>query len=323
MSASNHPDDSAAFPELSQLRVGVWGLGRLGANLAFQLARSGLSLRALVSRTPAKGEALAEECRKVGGGEAVGELLVTSQLDQAFYSCDLIFACLPDRLLGGVPGLLDGLPFRGRALIHTSGSTPSGIFGALRNTGASVGSFHPMQSFQHFSAEAANPFDGITVSVEGDAAITPQLLTLADKLGAEAMQIGSDPNQRANYHAAAVIASNALVALADLAGEVMARAGVEREAGARAIAKLMLGTATNLQCASPEQALTGPVARGDTETVAGHLAALRDAPELLSVYADLSARMLLLAERAGRIDSEQRARFVSLFLREMEEFSDP
>ena len=320
LNSDSSPEEitDAAPPAHDARRVGVWGIGRLGASLAYWLSKSGITPSVLVTRTQAKGAELARVIADESGDSAnAAAIRVTSALDQAFEACDLLFVCLPDRLLGGVPQLLQGLQLDGRELVHTSGATPASILDPLRDQGAGVGAFHPIQSFGPFEPSAHNPFSNISIGCEAAQPLMIELERVAKMLGAQVVRVASDIKARACYHASAVIASNALVTLMDASIQVMGLAGIDPDAARQALIPLMRGSVENLAKLSPGEALTGPVARGDVDTIERHLLALRDAPELASLYADLCARTVLLAEGAGRISASQREHFVALLMREM------
>jgi predicted short-subunit dehydrogenase-like oxidoreductase (DUF2520 family) len=95
-----------------------------------------------------------------------------------------------------------------------------------------------------------------------------------------------NPEARPRYHAAAVFASNYVVVLAGVARSLLERAGPSRSAAWEAIKPLLSGTLENLLAADPESALTGPVARADTETLRQHLAAV--SPEEAALYEALA-----------------------------------
>ncbi|MCK6526220.1 DUF2520 domain-containing protein [Myxococcota bacterium] len=121
-------------------------------------------------------------------------------------------------------------------------------------------------------------------------------------LGCRAVEVPA--SGKALYHAAAVIASNLLVALEAVAVRTLDRAGVPRERGLEMLLPLVRGTVENLSRNSPERALTGPVARGDAAVVAAHLAALAPGdPEAACLYRLLSAEALRIAP----LDDEARA----------------
>jgi predicted short-subunit dehydrogenase-like oxidoreductase (DUF2520 family) len=123
-----------------------------------------------------------------------------------------------------------------------------------------------------------------------------------------------DPDSRPLYHASAVIASNALVALADVAMETLISAGVPAAKARDALIPLMRGTLDNIEALPTLKALTGPTMRGDLGTVEGHLAALdtmprpasRTEPSAAEVYTLLSRRMLGIASRGGAVTNSHR-----------------
>jgi predicted short-subunit dehydrogenase-like oxidoreductase (DUF2520 family) len=104
---------------------------------------------------------------------------------------------------------------------------------------------------------------------------------------------------KALYHAACALASNALVALEWTAVEVLGRAGISEEAAAEALLPLVQGTLQNVKSLGLEAALTGPVLRGDEAAVRKHLEALRGDPGAREVYAVLGKQILGLAAKKG------------------------
>jgi predicted short-subunit dehydrogenase-like oxidoreductase (DUF2520 family) len=99
------------------------------------------------------------------------------------------------------------------------------------------------------------------------------------------------------YHAGAVFASNYFVVVEAIAQQLLERAGLGREEAWAALAPLVRGTCDNLTRTGPEGALTGPVVRGDVDTVARHLRALPEAEREL--YRELGRAVLELVRRRG------------------------
>jgi predicted short-subunit dehydrogenase-like oxidoreductase (DUF2520 family) len=108
-------------------------------------------------------------------------------------------------------------------------------------------------------------------------------------------------NDKALYHAAAVMASGHFVALFDLATEMLAACGMNQKSAQRILMPLVESTVNNLKNSGPEEALTGTFARGDVATVERHLEALsrKQFAEELEVYRLLGLRAIQLAEKAG------------------------
>ena len=189
--------------------------------------------------------------------------------------------CVPDAVIPEACAAIDGagLPLVG----HVSGATTLDALAPATNEGAEAFSIHPLQTF----ADGETAVEGTPCAVAGSSeAALAYAKALTESLGMRPFEVAEE--NRAAYHAAASIASNLLVALEESAAELLARAGIED--GRELLAPLVLRTAANWAERGPE-ALTGPIARGDQETIERHRAALAElAPELLPMYEALAAR---------------------------------
>ncbi len=265
-------------------RIGIIGPGRLGLSLAHALAEKGCCL-AGVTGANAKSTAQAADILKVAGFTDKNELAKVA---------DIIFLTVPDRLILPVAEeLVAGGLREGTAIFHCSGA-----LSALQlpvSAGILRGSFHPLQSF----ADDAKSFYGVYIAIDGEAAALGQKLCLL--LGGKPMSVPAE--ERALYHAAACIASNHLVTLVDWAQGLMSRWTATPQEGVSALLPLIEGSIANITRLGTEKALTGPVARGDSETVAKHLSVLPD--ELKTPYRLMSAYTLDLAIRANLLTPEQ------------------
>ena len=115
------------------------------------------------------------------------------------------------------------------------------------------------------------------------------------------------------YHLAASIASNFLVTLQSLVQQVFQTLDIDRATAQEVMAPLVRGTLDNLAASSPEESLTGPILRGDLETVHKHgLALRRYLPHLVPVYASLAMETAMLAVRSSRLDPAQAESVVAL-----------
>ncbi len=189
-------------------------------------------------------------------------------------------------------------PFDPHAVIlqASGGVFPRGPIDALRARGHPVGTFHPLVPIPH-PDHAAALMRGAWIGVDGDPEAIQTAHALAAATGANVLTIPS--HGRAAYHAAAVMASNFPVVLAALATSLMHRVGVDETMARAAVRHLMRAAVTNLADAEPDAVLTGPISRGDVDTVANHLRVLAATPELDAVYRALSAAALPLAAAQG------------------------
>jgi predicted short-subunit dehydrogenase-like oxidoreductase (DUF2520 family) len=283
--------------------IAVVGCGKLGNPLGFCLKEKGYPIVGLASRRLASTETLAAEC---------GCSTVSERPWEATREADLVFLTVPDDAIEKVCATIAarGGIKANAAVFHCSGSQPSTILAAARQSGGVVASLHPLQSFAG-GKYTTNPFAGIVMSVEGDDPACRVGKGIIADLEAHPLEIETDG--KVLYHAAAVVASNYLVVLMDIALAMMESAGVARKRAFGILEPLVAGTLANLSEKETRKALTGPVARGDVATVAAHTASLADKlPELLPLYRQLGSHAVGLAKKSGGLDAKTVARLVKL-----------
>lgn len=208
----------------------------------------------------------------------------------------ILIIAVPDRALAEVAHdlAMAGPAPRGCVALHVSGALSADVLAPLHEAGYAVGSLHPLQPL-------ADPWDGVRRLVGACYAVAgePTALAAARRL-ARALQ-GIDfvvvNRDRPVYHAAAVFASNYVVALAHTAIELFERAGVPADAAPAAVSSLMHGALDNLEHLGVTSSLTGPIARGDIDTLRMHLARL--SAEDRELYCALGRRTLAIARSAG------------------------
>jgi predicted short-subunit dehydrogenase-like oxidoreductase (DUF2520 family) len=271
-------------------RIGFVGAGRAGTALARALAAVGWPVVAVASRTPAAAALLAAQlptARALADAQAVAD------------AAELVFLTVPDSSIGRVA---EAVGWRSHhAVVHTSGADSLAPLAAARRAGALVGALHPLQTFSAAAApDPLVPFAGITCALDADPALLPRLEALVRALGARPLTLPAEA--RPLYHAAAVLASNYLVALLDLSADLWQAFGVSEEEAVEALLPLARTALANVAAQGAAAALTGPIARGDLATVDKHLAALAAArPETLEVYRALGAATLALAREHHRL----------------------
>ena len=186
---------------------------------------------------------------------------------------------------------------RSGIVLHTSGAAGLSPLAPLRAAGVACGVLHPLQTVAT-PEQGARGLDGVAFGVTGDASATAWATGVAERLGGWPLPIAEEGLLA--YHAAAVMTSNAAVALIDAATALMAQAGVDRASALRALGPLGRTSVANVFDDGPEASLTGPVARGDTATVRAHLDALASAPaSVASLYRATGRQLVDLARRRG------------------------
>ncbi len=225
---------------------------------------------------------------------------------EAALGAELVVVAVPDDMIAATVGDLAnaGALRAGAWVAHLSGATPLAALDAATRSGARRMGIHPLQTFPDVEA-AIDRIPGCAVAVGADDEAGLGLAErLAQDLGGRPFRLADD--HRAIYHAAAVFASNYLVAATGVAEQLLAAAGVPDPLGA--LEPLQRATVANLARTGPADALTGPAVRGDVGTVARNLEALgSSAPWAVGAYVELARVALDLAERGGRLGAVERA----------------
>lgn len=198
-------------------------------------------------------------------------------------------------------------------VLHTSGSLSSDVLATAREQGYRVGSMHPLISISDPVA-GAESFSGAYFCVEGDVQAVAVASQIAEALGSSTFSIPT--RDKPLYHAAAVTACGHLVALIDIAVEMLSKCGLESDEAKCVLFPLVESTITNLRHQASENALTGSFARGDSEAVERHLLSFegRISDEIRSVYLELGNRSVEIASRLepGSERPTRLAEFISL-----------
>ena len=248
-------------------RLAILGTGRMGQGLALALRGHDV---ALVSGRP--------ESRTEAVRAAVGVLLAVPDDMITPLAAELA----AERSVGS-----------GQVVLHLSGLLDRSALAPLAQTGAALGSFHPLQTIAD-PQTAPERLAGAYVGIEGDERALDLGRRLAEAFGMVPVPIAAEG--KAAYHAGAAFAANYTTALMAVAERLAVRAGIPAELAARIYLPLLRGAAANLE-AGPVAALTGPVRRGDARTIRAHLAILTGSDAQL--YRLLAGEALRLAREAG------------------------
>ncbi len=233
--------------------VALIGPGRAGTTIALGLIEQGWTVVGVGGRAPdAPSTTSAAAC--LSSRPAL--------VSEVARGAALVLVATPDRAIEQVLLTAEPAIEPGALVVHLAGSRGLDVFVPLleRRTGVRVGALHPLQSFPSATA-GLERLAGAWAAVAGDRAVAD----IARSLGLRPFELADA--DRGRYHAAAVIASNHLVALIGQVERLAATCSVPLEA----FAPLVLASVQNAFALGPAVALTGPVARGDLSTVEQHL----------------------------------------------------
>lgn len=277
------------------LAVGVAGAGRVGTAIARALAACGHDVVAVVTRQTKH----ARRAAALIGSRT--HALTISQLD-ALPPVDLLFITTPDDAITETAASLAAVRRADGSnrpvALHMSGATSSEALAPLRESGFYIGSMHPLASISEPVSGAEN-LRSAFYCLEGDRKAVSTARRLVRELGGKSFSIKT--SDKALYHAAAVVSCNHLVALFDLAAELMTRCGISESDAHNVLIPLLRNTCENIAARGTQRALTGPFIRADVATVRRHLSALeaQNSSEPLAVYTLLGRRSLRLAQEGG------------------------
>lgn len=268
--------------------ISIIGTGKLGSTLALSLAQRGYCIIGLSDSDPTRLE---------GAVKAVKPAISDIDPSVAAKGAEIVILTVPDDSIKSVSGQLASRQAlaKGQILCHCSGFLPSAVLVANKMLGASIASMHPLASF----SQPLSPWDrfqGIYFGIEGDAAALKGIKPLIESL--ECFWVNIQPAYKSLYHLSGVMASNYLTALLYVAGQAMEMTVSEKgkaEAMLQALARTVFD---NISENGLENSLSGPIERGDVQTVSGHLEALKnDFPQEMELYKVLGKSMLRVSQR--------------------------
>jgi len=275
------------------VKIAVVGSGRVGTAVAVLLARAGHRIVAV-----AGGPATADRARTWLPGVPFLPAV------EAAAEGEVVLLAVPDDALGPVTAELAAAAVGpGTWVVHLSGAAGLDVLDPLARGGARRLAIHPLQTFPEVAA-AIRALPGCRIAVTADdeeGYVVGE--GLARDLSAVPFRVPDD--RRPLYHAAAVFASNYLVATSGVAERLFAAAGVPEPLDA--MRPLQEATLANVATLGPGAALTGPAVRGDATTIERNLVALAaDAPDAVPVYVAMCRVALDLGVRSGRLEASAR-----------------
>lgn len=289
-----HP--TAEFPH-PKPKLAFLGAGTVGTALARLLAMRGYPVVAVYSRSERSRDRLAEQA----GALPVDRPHVAS------LGADLVFITTTDDAIEGICRTVAaaGGWRAGQGVVHCSGALSSrDALSSAADAGAHIGALHPLQTFAHIDAAIAH-LPGSHFGLEADAPLFMTLSAIVSDLGGHILTLS--PDDKTLYHAAAVFACNYAVGLFGIAVRLLVGLDIPAHDAEAALLPLLEGTVHNLGAVGLPDALTGPLARGDTNTIARHLHALGEHdPALAALYRALARVTLPVADAKGQLTESQR-----------------
>lgn len=278
-------------------KISIIGAGRLGTCLGKALFRAGYSISSLTANTLQEAE---ESSRIIGQGKPGTDNIHAAEMGE------IILLTVPDDLIEKTAKELSkaALSWKDKQVFHCSGLHSSHILKPLEELGAETASFHPIQTFSSKKSEPGL-FNNIYVSLEGNQRAQKTAEDMITRIGGRFFSIRAE--DKPLYHSACSIASNLMVILLDAAVELLKHTGKNEKESFEMLFPLIKRTLQNVKEFSISQALTGPVKRGDIDTISHQLRSLSVLPEIRSIYIQLTSRALDLVEKESGL-SPQRIR---------------
>lgn len=257
--------------------VAIVGAGSLARSLAPALRKSGSTITEIICRDAPSSRRRAQRLAKEVGASAC-------TVQKARLGADLLWLCVPDREIRTVAKTLAGTaPGKVKLAFHSSGALASRELDALRKQGIAAASVHPLMTFV---AGGTPSLAGVPFAVEGDTAATRMARRIVSDLGGESFALPA--SHKAAYHAWATMTSPLFLAFLVTLEEAARMAGLTQEQSRRKSLPIIRQTLDNYARLGPQHSFSGPIIRGDVETVARHLSVLKKHPEVRSVYVALA-----------------------------------
>lgn len=291
-------------------RIGVVGAGRVGAVLAAALRAAGHEIVSAAGESDASRDRMAALLPGVPGAKPT----------DVARSCDLLLLTVPDDMLENVVTTLVGAGAirEGQFVCHTSGRHGLAVLDAATSIGARPLAMHPAMTFTGTEVDL-DRLRGCVFGVTAEPSSRSLAASLVADLGGIPMWVAED--KRTLYHAGLAHGANHLVTLVSQAMELLAASGAEDPA---ATLRPLLSAALDNALNSGDAALTGPIVRGDVNTVRAHLAEIAaTAPATIPSYVELAKATADRALLDGRLLPIRAVKIVRLLDEALAQVSNP
>jgi predicted short-subunit dehydrogenase-like oxidoreductase (DUF2520 family) len=256
--------------------IAIVGAGKLAASLAGSLKNAGFVIEAVITRSNPRSLTRANVLARKIGTRARSRL--------SGLNAGVIWFSVPDgEIASAARDACDQLDWKGKVALHSSGALASDELAVLRKKGAAVASAHPLMTF----VKGSSPLlAGVPFAIEGDPAAVRCARRVVRELGGQAFLI--DKRDKAAYHAWGTFVSPLLTTLLSTAERVASIAGVKSASARQRMLPILRQTIENYATFGSAEGLSGPILRGDVETIRRHLKVLRRHPIAREVYLALA-----------------------------------
>jgi len=275
--------------------ITIIGAGKLGTNLGYALFQKGHRIQAVSDKILSS----AQESQQI-----ISQGKFTDDNRFAASHGHWIILTVPDDTIETVAEELadSDIEWQNRFVFHSSGLLTTESLKSLEMRGALVASLHPVQSFPQKKPDP-NAFEGIFFGLEGKGEALNLSIEITRQLGGKYFIL--EAQNKPLYHTACSMASNFLATLLDTAKELLMQAGLADSTASHVLLPLVQGTLQNVKKFDASTALTGPVVRGDAESIAKHLEALGKLPDIRDLYIKMAYQSLRIAKREKRLSAEK------------------
>lgn len=260
------------------MKIGIIGAGRVGTSVGKYIPQDFLS--GFFSKTYARAVESANFCKTKAFG----------RLEDLVRSSDTLFVTVTDSEIKNVWDCIDKNLIKNKIICHFSGALSSDVFTGADDYGVYTGSVHPVYAFSS-KFDSYKGLNKAVFTVEGDNVFLQNVPCIFSEAGNRVYVISKEKKQI--YHAGASMASNLLVALLYTVVEMFKECGFSEDDAYSVLKPLMMGNLSNALEKGVCRALTGPIERGDIDTIEKHLSVLDDSRR--NIYKSLGKQVIKIA----------------------------
>ena len=289
----------------NERKIGIIGAGRVGSSFADAGFPDGRVV-AVSSRRTEHREWLSQRFPNI---------TVVNSASEVARLVDTVFVTTSD---AAIKPVCDSIPWQlHHNVIHCSGVLTLDVLASAKNDGASVASFHPLQTFPNYADKRKLREISFAIDCQ-DSELKQWLQNTAEAFDSTPFSIEGELARNV-YHASAVLACGLLAGLVGISAELWEHAGIDRERALQLLSPMLKSTIDAIAEDGLPDAISGPYVRGDLETIRRHLETTQSvAPETSRAYAALALAQLHIANEKGNLADPALERIKDLLKRHLE-----